>query len=256
MLGVGFALSCTLTPLWRGRLRLLLTVAITIGVMYIGHLEQVALACGAAAGLVAAALTDDRARPWAGPRGSQHEVRVLVGVLVAVPALGGMLAALVASAHGPMSLSSLLFATQGPDPRELAANCPQAGLAMACRALYEQQLYTQWPGVPVQAGPALLLLLCAYGLRRGRRMAWWLAVVINLTVLAVSIWVAHAVASGLSVRVAGLDTWAQAIVSAREAMVLSVVTLVVLMVTYRRFDQTADARPSGSWRIPWPPRLA
>ncbi len=213
LLGTGFALSCTLTPLWRGRLRLLLTAVITVDVMYIGHLEQVTLACGAVAGLIAAALTYDRAWPKPGLRGPQREVRVLVGVLVAVPALGGILAALADSAHGPMSLSSLLFATQG-----------------------------RWPGVPVQAGPALLLLLCAYGLRRGRRMAWWLAVVINLTVLAASIWVAHAVDVGANVPVIRLDARARAIVSAREAIVLSVVTLVVLVVTYRRFDQTADAR--------------
>ena len=57
VLGVGFALSCTLTPLWRRRLRLLLTAAVTISVMYLGHLEQVAQACGAAAGLPTMALT-------------------------------------------------------------------------------------------------------------------------------------------------------------------------------------------------------
>jgi phosphatidylglycerol lysyltransferase len=65
VIGVGFALSRTLTPLWRRRLRLLLTVAITISVMYIDHLEQVALACGAVGGLLAVALTYDRVRPWA-----------------------------------------------------------------------------------------------------------------------------------------------------------------------------------------------
>jgi hypothetical protein len=58
VLVVGFALSCTLTLLWRRRLRLLLAIAITIGVMYIGHLEQVAQACGAAAGFVTLALYD------------------------------------------------------------------------------------------------------------------------------------------------------------------------------------------------------
>ena len=94
----------------------------------------------------------------------------------------------------------------------------------------------------VQAAPALLLLLCAYGLRRGRRLAWWLAVVINLTVLAVSIWVAYTVDSGLSAHIAGLDAGARVILPAREAMVLSVVTLIVLLVTRRRFDQTADRR--------------
>ena len=208
LLGVGAALSCTLTPLWRWRVRLLLTAAIAISVVYIGHLEQVALACGALAGLVVTALTYDRARPLAGPRGPRHEVRVLVGVLVAAPALGGLLAALVTSAHGPMTLSSLLFSAQG--------------------------------GVPVQAGPALLLLLCGYGLQRGRRLAWWLAVVFNLTVLAVSVWVAYAVEPGPGGRTASADAWARTILQAREATLLSVVTLIVLLVTCRRFDQTAD----------------
>ncbi len=134
LLGVGFALSCTLSPLWRRRLRLLLATAITISVMYIGHLEQVALACGAAAGLVTAALLDGRAWPWAGPRRPRHEARMLVSVLVAGPALGAILAELVASAHGPMSLSSLLSAAQG-------------------HGLREEQLYAPWTGVPVQAGP-------------------------------------------------------------------------------------------------------
>jgi lysylphosphatidylglycerol synthetase-like protein (DUF2156 family) len=201
LLGVGFALSCTLTPLWRRRLRLLLTVAVTVSVMYIGHLEQVAQACGAVAGLVTMALTYDRARPWAGLRASQREVRVLVGTLVAVPALGGMLAAGAVDPDGPMSLFSLLS---------------------------------------VQAAPAFLLLMSAYGLRRGRRLAWWLAVVINLTVLAVSIWVTYAVGSDPRAHIAGLDAGARAIVLTGEEMLLPAATLIVLLVTRRRFDQTAD----------------
>ena len=242
MLGVGFALSCALTPLWRRRLRLLLTVAVTISALYLGHLEQVAQACGAAAGLVTMALTYGRARPRAGRRASQHEVRVLVAMLVAVSALGGMLAALVADPDGPMSLFSFLFATPGPDPHALAAVCPHAGLAVACRGLREQQLYARWPGVLVQAAPGLLLLLSADGLRRGRRLAWWLAVVINLTVLGVSIWATYAADPG--VHIAGPGAGAPAILLAGEAMLLPVVTLIVLLVTRRRFDQTA-----GHWAV-------
>jgi lysylphosphatidylglycerol synthetase-like protein (DUF2156 family) len=220
VLGVGFALTSTLSPSWRRRLWLVLTTAIAISLMYIGHLEQVALACGAAAGHVTSTLTDDRALPWAGRRGSRYKARMLVGVLVAGPALGAVLAELVVSAHGPMSLSNLLSIAQGHSPRE-------------------QRLYAPWTGVPVQAGPALLLLLCAYGLRRGRREAWWLAVIINLTVLAVSIWVASTVDYGRSARMARLDALAPA---AREAAVLSVATLIALLVTRRHFDQTADRR--------------
>lgn len=230
LLGVGFALSCTLSLIWRRRLRLLLTAAVTISVMYIGHLQEVALVCGAASGLVAVALTYDRAWPWAGLHSSRHEIRVLVGTLVAVPALGAILSALVVSAHGPMSLSSLLFATQGASPTDLVASCSHPALGAACHGLHDH-LYGPWPGVPVQAAPALLLLLCAYGLRRGRRLAWWLAVGMNMVVLGVSIWVAY-VSGPVS----------RAILPAREAMLLSVVTLVVLLVTRRWFDQTADRR--------------
>jgi lysylphosphatidylglycerol synthetase-like protein (DUF2156 family) len=201
---------------------LLLTVAITIGVLYIGHLEQVVQACGATGGLVITALTYDRARPRAGMRASKHEIRTLVGILVAVPALGDMLAALVANAHGPMSLSSLLFATPEPDPHDLVA--------------------TQWPGVLVYSAPALLLLVTAYGLRRGHRLAWWLAVAINLTVLGVSTWVAYALESGSSAHIGGLNAGTRATAPIWEAMLLSVVTLTVLLVTRGRFDQAAERR--------------
>jgi phosphatidylglycerol lysyltransferase len=242
LVGVGFALSGTLTALWRRRLRLLLAAAVTVSALYLGHLNQVAQACGAAGGLVTAALTSGRARPWAGLRPSQQQVRVLVGVLVAVPALGGMLAALAANGDGPMSLFSFLFAAPGPGPHELAASCPHAGLAVVCRGLREQQLYAHWPGVLVQAAPALLLLLSADGLRRGRRLAWWLAVVINLAVLGVSIWATYAAGSDPRVHIAGLDAGARANLLAGEAMLLPVVTLIVLLVTRRRFDQTAGRR--------------
>src|SRR6516164_1362200 len=81
MIGVGFALSGTLTPLWRRRLRLLLIAAVTISVLYIGHLEQVAQACGAAGGLVVMAWACGRARPRAGRRASPRELRALAGLL-------------------------------------------------------------------------------------------------------------------------------------------------------------------------------
>jgi lysylphosphatidylglycerol synthetase-like protein (DUF2156 family) len=230
VLGTGFALSCTLTPLWRRRLRLLLTAAVTISVLYLGHVEQVAQACGAAAGLLTMAVLTGGARPRAGRRASAREVRVLVAMLVAVSALGGMLAVLAADPDGPMSLVSFLSATPGPDPHALAI-CSNSGLAVACRGLREQQLYAQWPGMLVQAAPGLLLLLAADGLRRGRRLAWWLAVVINLTVLGASIRAACAAGPG-----------APPAAAAGEAMLLPVVTLTVLAVTRRRFDQTAGRR--------------
>ena len=202
VLGVGFALSCTLTPLWRRRLRLLLTVAVAISVMYIGHLEQVALACGAAGGLVAMALTYDRARPRAGLRASQHEVRVLVG-----DAGGGAGARQHAGrADRERGRPDVDCSPSCSRPRARSArprgHCARAGSPSSAAACASSSS-TRMAGRARAGGPALLLLLCADGLRRGRRLAWWLAVVINLTVLAVSIWVAYTVDSGPSVHIAG-----------------------------------------------------
>jgi phosphatidylglycerol lysyltransferase len=240
VLGVGFALSGSLSPLWRRRLRLLLTLVAAISVLYLGQLQQLALACIAAVSLVAVALTYRHAWPWARLRPPQHDTRVLVGVLVAVPALGSIVAGLAASSRGPLSLSSLVLATRGLGPRDLAANCPPAGLAVACRGLHGHYPSAAWAGVPGQAGPALLLLLCAYGLRRGRRSAWWLAVVINLTVLALGLWVVATAGSASYLPVAGLNSWARVILPARETVVLSALTLIALLTTRRRFDQASD----------------
>ena len=203
LLGVGYALSCTLTLLWRRRLRLLITAAVTIGVMYLGHLEQVAQACGAAVGFASATLPCDLAWPRAGQRRSKHEVRVLVALLVAAPAVGGVLAALVANADGPMSLSFPF------------------------------------------AAPALLLLLSAYGLHRGRRLAWWLAIVSNVTLLAAAIRIAYGTGSRLGGQVTSMQAGGRATALSREGMVLPLVTLTVLLVTRRRFDQVADRQAAG-----------
>jgi len=138
VLGVGFALSYTLhATVAAGGCGCLLTVAITIGVLYIGHLEQVVQACGATGGLVITALTYDRARPRGGKwRASKHEITD------AWPAywwrsrpLGDMLAALVAKRARPdCRCHPSCFATHGTGIRtNLAA--------------------TQWPGVLVVFRP-------------------------------------------------------------------------------------------------------
>jgi lysylphosphatidylglycerol synthetase-like protein (DUF2156 family) len=242
VLGVGFAMSYTLTALWRRRLRLLLTAVVTISTLYIGHLAQVAQAFGALAGIASGALIYGRARTRARLPASRHEVRLLVGMLVAVSAVGDMLDALVTKPDGPLSLFSFLLATPGPNQRNLMAACSNPGLAAVCRELRQQQLYAQWPGVLVQFAPALLLLLSADGLRRGRRVAWWFALVINLTVLGVSAWITYAIETDRQVQIAGLNAWPRTILLPAEALVLPIATVIVLLVTRRRFDQTADRR--------------
>jgi len=245
-IGVGFALSCTLPALWRRRLRLVLTAAIAISALYIGHIPEVVACTAAVAGLALGVLMYGRARPGPArarasgggrPRASHHEIRVLVGILVAVSALGGLLTALIANPVGPMQPFSFLFAYPAPDPGDLAKTCADASQAVLCRELREELLYTQWPGLVVQIAPALLLLLTADGLRRGRRLAWWIALVLNTAVLGVSVWGIYLGYYGGGFT--GLADRIQYLVFGAEALILPLVTVVVLLITRRRFDQSA-----------------
>jgi lysylphosphatidylglycerol synthetase-like protein (DUF2156 family) len=136
-------------------------------------------------------------------------VRVLGAMLVALPALGALATVLV-SANGQIPLLSLLPAAQGPAPH----------------ALRGQHFYV--PGTRVHAAPTVLLLLCAYGLRRGRRLAWWLAVAINAAILVFGVWL----------------TYASSLQAGARVLLLPATTLAVLLVIRRHFDQTAD-----SWAV-------
>ena len=84
----------------------------------------------------------------------------------------------------------------------------------------------------VRAAPALLVLLAADGLRRGRRLAWWLAVIINLAVLGAGI--RAACAAGPGGHLAGPGAGGRAILLAGEAMLLPAGTLIVLLAARRR----------------------
>jgi phosphatidylglycerol lysyltransferase len=212
VLGVGFALSCTLSLLWRRRLRLALTAAVAISALYIGHLAQITQACGALAGLATGALTYGRAQPGERLRSSQHEVRLLVAILVAVPALGAMFAALATRPDGPMSL------------------------------------YARWPRAGVHLAVALLLLLSAEGLRRGCRLAWWFALDINVAVLGLSVWITYAIEAGHGVRAAhaaGLHAWPWRILMPGHELLLPAGTVIVLLAT-RRFLYTPAQRDTAA----------
>jgi len=84
------------------------------------------------------------------------------------------------------------------------------------------------------------VLLAADGLRRGRRLAWWLAVIINLAVLGAGIWVTHA--AGPGGHLAGPGAGGRAILLAGEAMLLPAGTLIVLLAARRRFGQGPGRR--------------
>lgn len=185
--GLGLAVSARVGALWRRRLRVLLLAAAIMLVAYSGQFADAVLLASALTGLVLGAVLLGKGRHdrWPGPA-SRNETRVLVALVVAATAVGPVVATLVHTPMGPLSVLKFLLLSPPPDPEAVAKICA-SGLRR-CRALQDRlQLFGFGPAL-ASAVPVLVLLVLAEGLRRGRRAAWVLGVAVNLVLGALGIW--------------------------------------------------------------------
>lgn len=239
--------TAELGAIWRRRVRLgLLTVLVTL-VLYGGLLQDVLRLSTALTGLVLGILVVRRSgtTPVVRVRASRHERRTLVGVLLAASALGPVLASLVPSAAGPLSVLRYVFTTPEIDPATLDAICADPATAEACTDLQVQlRLDGVGPAV-LSVLPAVLVLVLAFGLRRGRVFAWWGAVILH-AVLAVlgALLLVVVVRTPTADLAAFARQGGHAPVAAVAALVQPLLLLGVLLLTRRSFTISA---PRGTY---------
>ncbi|OJZ70036.1 hypothetical protein BRW65_21120 [Mycobacterium paraffinicum] len=186
-----------LSALWRRRLRLLMFSGVVVFALYSGTLLDVLRVFGAVTGLLLGwLLYRSEARAAVSPP-SRSESRVLVGTVVAATAFGPLLTLLGSTGawlaypgYGPLRILQSLFASPAEDSERMRQICADPGLSEACRLAVSQTLGTGVGSAITSVGPALLLLAAAVGLRRGRRFAWWLALLLNAALVAGSAWFA------------------------------------------------------------------
>ncbi|WP_433272079.1 bifunctional lysylphosphatidylglycerol flippase/synthetase MprF [Actinosynnema sp. CS-041913] len=186
IVGLALALSFKLSPLWRRRVRLLVVLGLLVLALYSGYLEDVLRLCGGIVGLVVG-LVAVRGRPAPTPP-SREETRVLVALLLAASALGPVVVLLSPYADGPLSWFADVLAVPQPDSAVVTTYCTDPDLVDLCRALETQAVYDRLPALLMSVMPALLLLVLAEGLRRGRRFAWWAALVLNVAMTGLIGW--------------------------------------------------------------------
>ncbi|MCC3768521.1 bifunctional lysylphosphatidylglycerol flippase/synthetase MprF, partial [Streptomyces sp. UNOC14_S4] len=230
-LAVGGVLSYRLTALWRRRTRLGVVAFALVMALYVGHLQGVLRLGGAVVGLAAGALLHPKGRTWRVRHSSHTEARVLVALVVAAAAIGPMAAILYRDAYGPLNSFQLYVAVR-PTGQNVAEAC--AASAESChyvRAL--RDFYDSPATVMAVLVPALMLVL-AEGLRRGLRLAWWLAVLVHLAWMALfSYWLHDFLRHPAEwAEPAERSTYTQAFA---EQMLLPVLVLVLLVVTHARF---------------------
>ena len=126
--------------------------------LYGGQLQDVLRLSTALVGLLAGALFLHTGERQLVAHASRRETRVLVAVVVAATALGPILVAITGEVEGPLSALADLYV----GPERLLRHQPDRDLA----------------DILMSVMPALLVLVLAAGLRRGRRFAWWAAMVV------------------------------------------------------------------------------
>lgn len=116
---------------------------------------------------------------------SYRESRFLIATIVGVFALGPLLTQLTSNfALGPLSTLGALSLQNRPDPDETSELC---GGDAGCVALQDTVGINSVGAVILSLIPLLLLLLCSEGLRRGRQLALWTALVIYVIFSAVAL---------------------------------------------------------------------
>ena len=178
--GALMAASRLVSLMWRRRMRsLTLGIALML-TLYVGHAQNLFILVGAVTGLVLGmAVFPARTTSYVA-RSTSRETRTNLAIVVAVFAVGPLMAAVAHIPVGPLAGLRNLVVNPVPSVRQLQAACTP--LEESCQGL-GHGIGLWGPGGHLLAlAPMLLLLACAEGLRRGNRLALWMAVYLHLVI--------------------------------------------------------------------------
>lgn len=184
VLAVALAASGGLPALWQRRLRTALLSGSLLLVLYVGHAESVAGLLGALVGLAAGLWIQSDIGSLHRHRSTGRETRNLLSLMVGIFAVGPILTAAVSSPTGPLALLRDVFLNPLPTLSQLEASCGGT-VEPSCLDAGGQGLAGPL-GLALAVVPVILLLICADGMRRGRRLALRITVAVQLAVTALS----------------------------------------------------------------------
>lgn len=180
IIGALITASAFASALWRRRIRLLTFAVVLMFVLYNGDQNNVyrliAALLGLALGTILRPGSVKRIR-----RSSHAETRNLVAALIGITAFGPLVALLPPGGLGPLSFISALFEHQQV-PQSVIDQCDKDFTAN-CKL--DLALFSVDGVGPLLLSllPLVLLIVTAIGLRRGRRFAFILGIVVNVAMI-------------------------------------------------------------------------
>jgi len=247
VLGLSLAASAVLSTLWRRRLRVMLLVGLAMFALYSGLLADLLLLSTGVVGLGLGAWA------WRGTRVrvgySKPEVRMLLALIVAASALGPLIAAIVDTHVGPLSLLRYVFAAPPPDVATVQQICADPTMTGACVHLQARLRLNGVGPALMSAMPVVLLLAAAEGLRLGRRAAWLVAIGLNLALAMLGSLLAYSTATSPSRErlMIGPGHHVHAWLSFVLPLMQPVLVIVLLVATRRQFKVRAPAGTYLGW---------
>ncbi len=222
--GLLTAFSAGSTVLWRRRIRVGVIILCLVALLYGGQLQDALRMSTALVGLLAGVAFVHRGDRGIHLNASRHETRVLVALVVAATALGPILIAVTGEIEGPLSALADLYV----GPSAYGDTGTERDLAQ----------------ILLSVVPALIVLVLAAGLRRGRRFAWWATLLFHTLLLTLGAfyavdYYAWALDNELIDDSASWVAWLVPLV------LLPVLVIVMLMATRRSFTVQA---PRGVYR--------
>ncbi|WP_291047915.1 phosphatidylglycerol lysyltransferase domain-containing protein [Herbiconiux sp.] len=175
--------SAFMGPLWRRRVRLVTFGLLIMFTLYDGDTSTVYRLIAGVAGLVIGHfLSHRRGRGLVLLRSSFGEVRVLIAAIVLITAVGPLVSLLNPDGSGAFGLAGSFYGDIFPSAADIDSFCSTATSAVCDDFERLSQLGGLGP-IVLTFVPLALLLVSAWGLRKGRRFALWLGIVTNLAMI-------------------------------------------------------------------------
>jgi len=235
IIGALITASAFASALWRRRIRLLTFAVVMMFVLYNGDQNNVyrliAALLGLALGTILRPGSMKRIR-----RSSHAETRNLVAALIAITAFGPLVALLPPGGLGPFSFISALFEHQQVATQTVLDQCDK-NFTANCRLDLALVSVDGVGPLLLSFLPLVLLIVTAIGLRRGRRFALILGIVVNVAMIVLPF---TALPGGnLTIDANDIKDLAPAIELlfwVLAAFVVPVASIVLLLITRRQFQ--------------------
>ncbi len=173
--------------IWQARIRVVALTTCSVFLLYSGQPSDLYRLLAAVAGLLIGRLMFRRPSPRRWLRSPHHELRFLAAMVVAITAVGPVITLFSGRRYGLLAPLGLLMSGATPSGQSVSTECAALDVTQQClRDLTLHRLDSAGP-VILAVLPLLTLLVAAFGLSRGRRLAAWLTIVANLALAGLAI---------------------------------------------------------------------